>query len=207
MNHLRGDRGLNYGDYAYIENFIQDGWSTFPLPNIARRAAALRDLAAPGAAAERPVRAARGAVRDRQADPRGHPAGRLRGDEDVPHELLEPVGAGRVAPPRLRDRRRGHRQGPRQGAAGAPAQDEEGRRRRGRSRSTWRWRGCRSRSSPTRAQAVADKLVSGAPTPHHLRHAGTPPEIVAEDKLIERFPVPIEKENVKVVPVDKMFEK
>src|SRR6185503_513122 len=38
MNHLRGDRGLNYGDYAYIENFIQDGWSTFPLPNIGRRA-------------------------------------------------------------------------------------------------------------------------------------------------------------------------
>ena len=37
MNHLRGNRGLNYGDYAYIENFIQDGWSTFPLPNILRR--------------------------------------------------------------------------------------------------------------------------------------------------------------------------
>ncbi len=37
MNHLRGNRGLNYGDYAYIENFIQDGWSTFPLPNIPRR--------------------------------------------------------------------------------------------------------------------------------------------------------------------------
>ena len=37
MNHLREMRGLNYGDYAYVENFIQDGWSTFPLPNIARR--------------------------------------------------------------------------------------------------------------------------------------------------------------------------
>jgi zinc protease len=37
MNHLRGDRGLNYGDYSYIENFIQDGGSTFPNPNIPRR--------------------------------------------------------------------------------------------------------------------------------------------------------------------------
>jgi len=37
MNRMRGDRGLNYGDYAYIENFIQDGGSTFPLPNIPRR--------------------------------------------------------------------------------------------------------------------------------------------------------------------------
>jgi len=37
MNHMRGDRGLNYGDYSYIENFIQDGGSTFPVPNIVRR--------------------------------------------------------------------------------------------------------------------------------------------------------------------------
>jgi len=37
MNKMRGDRGLNYGDYSYIENFIQDGGSTFPIPNIPRR--------------------------------------------------------------------------------------------------------------------------------------------------------------------------
>jgi zinc protease len=37
MNHLRGDRGLNYGDYSYIENFVQDGGSTFPNPNTPRR--------------------------------------------------------------------------------------------------------------------------------------------------------------------------
>src|SRR4029077_16391929 len=37
MNTMRGDRGLNYGDYSYIENFIQDGGSTFPLPSTPRR--------------------------------------------------------------------------------------------------------------------------------------------------------------------------
>jgi len=37
MNHMREDRGLNYGDYSYIENFIQDGGSTFPVPNVPRR--------------------------------------------------------------------------------------------------------------------------------------------------------------------------
>jgi len=37
MNELRGKRGLNYGDYSYIENFIQEGGSTFPVPNIPRR--------------------------------------------------------------------------------------------------------------------------------------------------------------------------
>ncbi len=37
MNVMREQRGLNYGDYAYVENFIQDGWTTFPLPNVPRR--------------------------------------------------------------------------------------------------------------------------------------------------------------------------
>ncbi|MEI8257092.1 MAG: insulinase family protein, partial [Deltaproteobacteria bacterium] len=34
---LREARGLNYGDYAYAENFAQDGWSRFPRTNIQRR--------------------------------------------------------------------------------------------------------------------------------------------------------------------------
>ena len=37
MNNMRGLRGLNYGDYSYIENFIQDGGTTFPVPNVPRR--------------------------------------------------------------------------------------------------------------------------------------------------------------------------
>jgi zinc protease len=37
MQDLRGKRGLNYGDYSYIEDFIQDGGSPFPVPNNPRR--------------------------------------------------------------------------------------------------------------------------------------------------------------------------
>jgi zinc protease len=37
MNSMRGERGLNYGDYSYIETFLQDGGTTLPLPNIPRR--------------------------------------------------------------------------------------------------------------------------------------------------------------------------
>ena len=37
MQDLRGKRGLNYGDYSYLEDFIQDGMSTFPVPNNLRR--------------------------------------------------------------------------------------------------------------------------------------------------------------------------
>jgi zinc protease len=37
MQSIRERRGLNYGDYAYAEHFVQDGWSVFPLPNVSRR--------------------------------------------------------------------------------------------------------------------------------------------------------------------------
>jgi zinc protease len=37
MSELREKRGLNYGDYAYVEKFIQDGWTRNVAPNIARR--------------------------------------------------------------------------------------------------------------------------------------------------------------------------
>ncbi len=37
MQRMRAERGLNYGDYAYVEHFDQDGYSTFPLPNVLRR--------------------------------------------------------------------------------------------------------------------------------------------------------------------------
>jgi len=37
MQKIRGLRGMNYGDYAYAENFTQEAWSRFPLTNISRR--------------------------------------------------------------------------------------------------------------------------------------------------------------------------
>ncbi|MBI1748814.1 MAG: insulinase family protein [Acidobacteria bacterium] len=37
MQHLRGWRGLNYGDYSYIENFMEYPGTVFPRPNIPRR--------------------------------------------------------------------------------------------------------------------------------------------------------------------------
>jgi zinc protease len=39
MQDLRGKRGLNYGDYSYIEDFIQEAMSAFPIPNNPRRQA------------------------------------------------------------------------------------------------------------------------------------------------------------------------
>ena len=49
MQDLRGKRGLNYGDYSYVENFIQDGGSTFPVPNNREAPAVFLDLDPAGA--------------------------------------------------------------------------------------------------------------------------------------------------------------
>ncbi len=37
MQKMRGERGLNYGDYAYAEHFVQDGGTRFPQTNVSRR--------------------------------------------------------------------------------------------------------------------------------------------------------------------------
>jgi zinc protease len=37
MQKMRGERGLNYGDYAYAEHFVQEGDTRFPAPNVSRR--------------------------------------------------------------------------------------------------------------------------------------------------------------------------
>ncbi len=36
MNRMREVRGLNYGDYSYVEHFVQDGGTTFPQTNYPR---------------------------------------------------------------------------------------------------------------------------------------------------------------------------
>ena len=129
MNHLRERRALNYGDYAYIENFIQDGWSTFPLPNIPRRQQHFEIWLRP-VPPQNSLFALRAALFETDKLIReGIPQAGVRRHAHLPDQLLQPVGAGRVAPARLRHRRRRVRQGPGQGAAGAAAQDEEGRRR------------------------------------------------------------------------------
>ena len=63
MQDLRGKRGLNYGDYSYIEDFIQEGHEHLPRAEQPAAAAVLHDLAPPGPARQgrlRPPRAPSG---------------------------------------------------------------------------------------------------------------------------------------------------
>ena len=205
MNHLRGDRGLNYGDYAYIENFIQDGWSTFPLSNIPRRQQHFEIWLRP-VPPQNALFALRAALYETDKLIReGIPAAGLEATraflmsytnlwaQDVSRRLgyaMDAVVTGKDIVKELQARL------PKMKKADVDRAIKK----------HLSLSGLSIAIVSDQAQAVADKLASGAPTPITYDTKGTPPEIEAQDKLIETFPVPVAKANVRVIPVDKMFE-
>lgn len=206
MNHLRGNRGLNYGDYAYVENFIQDGWSTFPLPNIPRRQQQFEIWLRP-VPPQNTLFALRDALWEtdkliREGIPQaGFEATRtflanyaLLWTQDVSRRLgyaIDAVLTGKDLVKELEAR--------------LPTMTKADVDQAVRKHLTLQ--GISIAIVADHAQELADKLTSGAPTPITYDTAGTPPETLAEDKLIEKFPVPINKDAVRVVPVDQLFER
>ena len=55
------------------------------------------------------------------------------------------------------------------------------------------------------AEELKAKLTSGAPSPISY-NSEKPPDILEEDKAVEKFPLHLEADDVTVVPVDKVFE-
>jgi zinc protease len=205
MNHLRGERGLNYGDYAYVENFIQDGWSTFPLPNIGRRQQHFEIWLRP-VPPQNALFALRAALFETDKLIReGIPADGFEATrtflmgysnlwaQDVSRRLGFAIDAkvnGKDLVKELQARL------PKMKKADVDKAIKK----------YLSLEGLSIAIVAEKGQAVADKLVSGDPTPITYDTKGTAPEIEAQDKLIETFPVKIFKDNVRVVPVDKMFE-
>ncbi|MDB4982536.1 MAG: putative Zn-dependent peptidase [Myxococcales bacterium] len=205
MNHLRGDRGLNYGDYAYIESFIQDGWSTFPLPNIGRRQQHFEIWLRP-VPPQNALFALRAALFETDKLIReGIPAAGFEATrtflmgytnlwaQDVSRRLgfaIDAVINGKDLVKELQARL------PKMKKADVDKAIKK----------YLSLEGLSIAIVAEKGQAVADKLVAGDPTPITYDTKGTAPEIEAQDKLIEKFPLKILKENVRVVPVEKMFE-
>jgi zinc protease len=206
MNHLRGNRGLNYGDYAYIENFIQDGWSTFPYPNIPRRQQHFELWLRP-VPPQNSLFALRGALYEtdkliREGIPKaGFEATKIflanyasLWTQDVSRRLgyaIDAVLTGKDLVKELQARL------PKMTKADVDKAV----------RKHLTLTGISIAIVADHAQALADKLVSGEPTPITYDTAGTPAEILAEDKIIEKFPVSLNKDAVRVVPVEQMFER
>jgi zinc protease len=207
MNRLREVRGLNYGDYAYIENFIQDGWTTFPLPNIPRRQQAFEIWLRP-VPPHNALFALRAALFETDKLVRdGIPQAGFEATrtflanysnlwaQDASRRLgfaIDAVITGKDVVKELQARL------PKMKKADVD-------------RAVRKHLGTDGLSiaivaSANSGMTIADTLASGAPTGITYDTAGTPADVVAEDDLIKRMVLPIEKEAVSVVPVDKMFE-
>jgi zinc protease len=206
MNHLRGNRGLNYGDYAYIENFIQDSWTTFPLPNVQRRQQHFEIWLRP-VPPQNSLFALRAALYETDKLIRdGIPEVGFQATktflsnyanlwaQDVSRRLgyaIDAVVTGKDVVKELQAR--------------LPKMKKADVDRAVRKHLTLD--GLSITIVADKAQALADKLASDAPTPITYDTAGTSPDILAEDKIIEKFPIPLSKEAVHVVPVEQMFER
>lgn len=55
------------------------------------------------------------------------------------------------------------------------------------------------------AAGMKQKLLSGAPTP--ITYAGErPADVLAEDKIIGSFPIPVKESDITILPIDKVFQ-
>ncbi len=208
MNKMRAERGLNYGDYSYVESFVQDGASTFPLPNIPRRRQAfsiwIRPVA-PGHAhfairqamreLDRLVRdgmtaAELDATRDFLSNYRrlwtqtasrrlGYVMdGRLHGRASLADELGVRLPGMTVE--RVNSAIRRHLQA--RNACLAVVADEG------------------------TAKALAEALVSDAASPITYATA-VPPDVLEEDREISAYPLKVNRNVLKIVAADEMFER
>jgi zinc protease len=205
MQDLRGKRGLNYGDYSYIEDFIQEGRSTFPIPNNPRRQAYFSVWIRP-VPADKSVFALRAALweLDRLID-QGMSAddfentraflinysklwvqtlsrrlgyaidGQFHGTKDLVTELAERLPKLSVDHVNAAVRKHLKKGGM---TVAIVARDAAG---------------------------LRDQLISGKPTPLVYDTQGTPEDVLAEDKAIATYP--LKNVTVRIVPVDQMFEK
>ena len=206
MNALRAARGLNYGDYSYIETFIQEGGSTFPLANIPRRQQAFTIWIRPVARANAPF-ALRQAVRElRRLVERG-----------LTKEEFESTRAFLLNYSRLwtqsLSRRLGYLMDGR--FHGTPSivdrvqevlpkltVEEVNAVVREHIRSGAAAGGDRRRGGP-RPGAPA---TSGEPTPIEYQTPTTDRALLAEDRAIEVFPLGINPDRVRIYPAETMFE-
>jgi zinc protease len=206
MNRLRGDRGLNYGDYAYIENFIQDGWSTFPHPNMMRRQQHFEVWLRP-VPPQNTLFALRAALfYTRHLIEGGIPTDGFESTrrflmsyadlwtQDVSRRLGYAIDAeltGKDVVKELKTRLPSMTKGDVDRAIRKYLQLEH----------------FSVAIVSGKAADLRARLLDGKPTPVTYDTAGTPAEILEQDRLIEKEPLPIKPEAIRIVPVDQMFER
>ena len=205
MNQLRGVRGLNYGDYSYVENFVQEGGSTFPVPNIARREQYFSIWIRP-VVPENTWFAVRAALYHLDKLER---EGISEKDFQATRKFLETYN-------KLWTQNASRRLGYAIDAKyyGRDVQKELERRlptmtkadvdaavRKHLPRGKFRIAVVTDHADKFRSE-----LLSGEATPIHYDTKGTPEAVLAEDGTIEKFPLSIQAADVRVVPASEMFQ-
>jgi len=206
MNQLRAVRGLNYGDYSYIENFVQEGGSTFPVPNIARRDQSFSIWIRP-VVPENTWFAVRAALYHLDKLER----------EGIPEKDFEQTRKFLQTYNKLWSQNASRRLGYAIDATyyGKDVQSELERRLPSMTKAEVDAAVRRHLPKGTFAIAVVtdhaekfkQELLSGGATPIHYDTQGTPEAVLDEDKVIEKFPIAVKAEDVRVVPASEMFEK
>lgn len=207
MNRMRGERGLNYGDYSYIENFIQEGGSTFPLPGVPRRQQYFSIWIRP-VVPHNALFALRQAMREL----------RRLVEVGLTEEEFEQTRKYVLNYSRLWTQDLGRRLGYRmdsefygteffidriqQALPRLKVEDVNAAVKRHLSAS-----GVAVAIVTDRAGEVKEALLSGKPTPITYQTPTTKEDLLKEDKEIEAFPLPVNKERIRVVPVKEMFER
>jgi zinc protease len=204
MKDLRGKRGLNYGDYSYIEDFIQEGQSTFAIANNPRRQQYFSIWQRP-VPKDKAIFALRGALWEfdrlveKGLSPEDFEAtrtflinysklwgqtlsrrlgyaidGSFHGREDLITELARRLP--KLTVDQVNAAVRKH----------------------------LRTDGMKVAIVAENADELKEILLSGKPTPIGYDTEGTPEDVLAEDKEIANFP--LKDVSVTIVPVEKMFE-
>ncbi|HEU4402632.1 MAG TPA: insulinase family protein, partial [Candidatus Polarisedimenticolia bacterium] len=207
QNRMRGDRGLNYGDYSYIENFVQDGGSTFPMPNVPRHLQHFSLWIRP-VARDNALFALRQATRELQ---------RLI-DAGLTADEFEQTRAYLLNYSRLWTQSLSRRLGylldskfygtdffidriqaelPRLTLAEVNAAVKR----------HLTARNLMVAIVTDRAAEMRDLLLSGKPTPITYQTPTTREDLLKEDKEIEAYPLPLNRERVRVVKAQDMFER
>jgi zinc protease len=206
MVELRQKRGLNYGDYAYVESFIQDGGTTFPLTNITRRQQHFEIWLRP-VPPQTTVFALRGALFELDKLVReGIP---VEGFQATREFLLHYLDLWAQDP----SRRLGYaidsliygKDIVAELKARLPTMTK-----------VQVDRAIRKYLDPKRltvaivsenVKTLRAELASGKPTPMTYDTKDTPAEVLERDKTIARFPLPVSASRIKIVSAGVMFEK
>jgi zinc protease len=202
---IREERGLNYGDYSYIENFPNGGQRTKPPQNVARRQQIFEMWIRPVPHEARHF-ALRAALREFK---RLVEEGMTHDDFTLTRDFLRkyvlhyaPTTMERLGYA-LDDRFYGikgsHLDNFRAMMGKITLADVNAA-----IRKHWQYGNMRIAFVTNNAQSLKDALINETPSP--ITYATTKPQsLLAEDKEISTFPLNVKAENVKIVAVEELF--